>query len=51
MAPSLLAADFARLGEQAEAVEAAGAGILVAGTAVSGTDDLRATMDGMQGAA
>ena len=34
IAPSILAADFARLGEEARAVQAAGADALVAGTAV-----------------
>jgi pentose-5-phosphate-3-epimerase len=34
VAASILAADFARLGEQVEAIDAAGADVLVAGSAV-----------------
>ena len=36
LAPSILAADFARLGEQAAAAGKAGANVLVAGTAIFG---------------
>jgi pentose-5-phosphate-3-epimerase len=39
IAPSILAADFARLAEEISKVEAAGADILVAGTAIFGQPD------------
>jgi len=39
IAPSILAADFARLAEDIERVEAAGADILVAGTSVFAQPD------------
>lgn len=39
LAPSILAADFARLGEQVREAEAAGATILVAGTAMFRQED------------
>ena len=39
IAPSILSADFRRLGEQIAAVERAGAEILVAGSAVFGAEN------------
>jgi pentose-5-phosphate-3-epimerase len=39
IAPSILSADFARLGEEVRAIEAAGADTFVAGSAVFGAPD------------
>ena len=39
IAPSILSADFSRLGQEVRAIEAAGADVCVAGSAVFGAPD------------
>jgi ribulose-phosphate 3-epimerase len=48
IAPSILSADFARLGEEVVRVIAAGADTFVAGSAIFGCVDYRAVIDAMR---
>ena len=48
IAPSLLSADFARLGEEVRNVVAAGADTFVAGSAIFGKPDYKAVIDAMR---
>ncbi|MGA0586051.1 hypothetical protein ACO2Q2_02790 [Dyella sp. KRB-257] len=48
IAPSILSADFARLGEEVRDVIAAGADCFVAGSAIFGQPDYRRVIDAMR---
>ena len=48
IAPSILSADFARLGDEVKAVERAGADTFVAGSAIFGSRDYAATIRDMR---
>jgi ribulose-phosphate 3-epimerase len=48
IAPSILSADFARLGEEVSRVIAAGADTFVAGSAIFGCADYQAVIDAMR---
>ena len=48
IAPSILSADFARLGEEVVRVIAAGADTFVAGSAIFGCADYQAVIDAMR---
>ena len=48
IAPSILSADFARLGEEVVRVIAAGADTFVAGSAIFGCADYKAVIDAMR---
>jgi ribulose-phosphate 3-epimerase len=48
IAPSILSADFARLGEEVRNVVAAGADTFVAGSAIFGQPDYRAVIERMR---
>ncbi len=48
IAPSILSADFARLGGEVRSVIAAGADCFVAGSAIFGQPEYRAVIDAMR---